>query len=167
MKHDPLEELIRSIPLRSPSADCDQKVMSEINAKTAPMPAPVGNSSIPKASLLPFIVAVAASLLIGFFVGIAARDWNRGSNTAGKTERNTEFTRTGGSFELADNIKILDGQSKTMIVGESIHWQNNIPVRKVETVTHKKVLVRDQNDQSEKEVEIPIRKTFFTLAETI
>lgn len=162
MMNDPIEELLKSIPLRSPSPECDQNVLKEINLKHSPVPLPS------RINFVHIALATAASLLIGFFAGTAFHDWSS-SNSRGSAsaEPNATLTNGGGSFVLADNIKVLDGQSKTIIVGESIQLQNNVPVRKVETVTHKKVLVRDQADNTEREVEIPIRKIFFTLAETI
>ncbi len=166
MNHDPIEELIQSIPLRSPSAECEERIKLEIRHNIEPK-----SSRIP---IVQIILATAASLLFGFYAGTLFQSWSQSETTGladtgglANSELKLNSISDGSSFELADHVEVLDGQSKTVIVGESIQLQNNVPIRKVETVTHKKVRVRDQAGHSDKEVEIPIRKTFFTLAETI
>ena len=126
-------------------------------------------------------VAIAASLLIGFIFGIqfnGSQDSNRTelvdglknasavhSNTGTKTLASTD-KKMGINPSGVNQIELIENESETFIVSESLHWKNQMPIRRVETITNKKVLVTD-NDSEPKRIEVPIRKVIYTLADSI
>ena len=126
-------------------------------------------------------VAIAASLLIGFIFGMqfnGSQDSNRTelvdglknasavhSNTGTKTLASTD-KKMGINPSGVNQIELIENESETFIVSESLHWKNQMPIRRVETITNKKVLVTD-NDSEPKRIEVPIRKVIYTLADSI
>ena len=185
-----IEKLIESLPLKEPSANCDARVIACLNPDrllASDEPAVSGNTDVgvslvhkdtdsrtnasrtgdrrkPSRQIIYWAVSTAAALLVGFMLGTLV---NRETPKQSGNDNLTSSPQMLAGFELTDNVKIVEGKSKTLIVDDRIQMQNNVPVRKLETVTHKKVRVKNSKDQPEKEMDIPIRKTFFTLAETI
>ena len=162
IENDAIESVMKSIPLRAPTEKCDDAIINMIRSDQP--------STSKKNRMIPasFLVATAAALLIGFCLGTMVKlnleNGGNGDATQGLSSESSNL-RTG--FGLSDNVEIKRGESKTFIVGDSLQFRNELPVRKVETVTHKKVLVKNKEDQSEREIEIPIHKVFLTPAETI
>lgn len=193
MEKDPIEDIINALPLRSPSQGCDEKVLSwiresesinngelanagklesDVESESAVKPKnahPIAKSSQPFPALTKLTVATAAALLIGFCLGTMVK------LNLDKTYDESSFNTTSKEesviapppFELSENVTIKNGESKTYIVEDRLQFQDNLPVRKLETVTRKKVLLKNASDDSEQEIEIPIRKVFLTPAETI
>jgi len=200
---DPIEDLIHGLPLKSVSQSCDQKILATIRMPRNPndidderessaaiKPSELSANSVAKKTLDlgnrrskfgSIAVSIAASLLIGFFVGMqfngsrnsnrfevvdgqrnaAAASSNFGTNTSASTDDLMGINPSG-----INKIELIENGSETFIVSESLHWKNQLPIRRVETVTNKKVLVTD-NDSEPKRIEVPIRKVIYTLADSI
>ncbi len=200
---DPIEDLIHGLPLKSVSQSCDQKILATIRmprnpndiddereSSAATKPSELSANSVAKKTLdlgnrrskfASIAVSIAASLLIGFFVGMqfnGSRNSNRievvdgqrnsatansnfGTNTSASTDDSMGINPSG-----INKIELIENESETFIVSESLHWKNQLPIRRVETVTNKKVLVTD-NDSEPKRIEVPIRKVIYTLADSI
>ena len=200
---DPIEDLIHGLPLKSVSQSCDQKILATIRMPRNPndidderessaaiKPSELSANSVAKKTLdlgnrrskfASIAVSIAASLLIGFFVGMqfngsrnsnrfevvdgqrnaAAASSNFGTNTSASTDDLMGINPSG-----INKIELIENGSETFIVSESLHWKNQLPIRRVETVTNKKVLVTD-NDSEPKRIEVPIRKVIYTLADSI
>ncbi len=200
---DPIEDLIHGLPLKSVSQSCDQKILATIRmphgpndiddereSSAATKPSELSANSVAKKTLdlgnrrskfASIAVSIAASLLIGFFVGMqfnGSRNSNRievvdgqrnsatansnfGTNTSASTDDSMGINPSG-----INKIELIENESETFIVSESLHWKNQLPIRRVETVMNKKVLVTD-NDSEPKRIEVPIRKVIYTLADSI
>lgn len=87
------------------------------------------------------------------------------SNTGTKTSAST-YEAMGINPSGINQIKLIENESETLIVSDSLHWKNQMPIRRVETITNKKVLVTD-NDSEPKQIEVPIRKVIYTMADSI
>ena len=175
--NEPIEELIRSLPLKAPTPECDAKIEQLLNAQPlASGPDPVRKETPERhvvhrnrgglLTVFQPVLATAATLLLGFLLGIFANRTFMDSPPAQQSQGLNSLQSNVG-FNLADNVEVVDGQSHTVIVADSVQLQDSLPIRKLETVTRKKVRVKDTAGQIEREMEIPIRKVFFTLAETI
>lgn len=192
---DPIEDLIRDIPLKSISESCDQKILAAIRtAKPDQLDAwnenlaPSGSTSneimaktkTSTSNIRSIAISIAASLLIGFFMGSQFKTPQftdrpkTSSNQLSSVANSKSVTPNSDSAdELANanpsginRIELIENESETFILSESLQWKNQTPFRRVETITHKKVLVTD-DDSEPKQIEVPIRKVTYTLADSI
>lgn len=165
---DPIEKLIQSIPLKNPSATCDARIQ-DVLSQVSDLPASKSDQVTMRnkrswwMNPLPMF-STAAALLIGFLLGA----WvNQPVDRSNGNPDNGALSSQVAGFELTDDVQVIEGGSKTVIVSDSILVQDEVPVRKLETVTRKRVRVKPSDQDVEKELEVPIRKVFYTLAETI
>lgn len=178
---DPIEDLIRDLPLKSTSESCDQKILAAIRtAEAAPHKAVTlePNLTTPpretaNSNFRQIAISVAASLLVGFFLGskLNRLDHSEGSISSGQHASSTTGDPVAVANQSIDKpginkIELIENESETFIVSERLQWKNQMPIRRVETVTNKKVFVTN-DDAERRQIEVPIRKVIYTLADSI
>lgn len=179
---DPIEDLIRDLPLKGTSESCDQKILAAIRtAEPTPQKAVMLESNLKtptretaNSNFRSIAISVAASLLIGFFLGSQLNGLNHtdSSKSSGKHLSSVTGDPDATANHLVNGesginkIELIENESETFIVSERLQWKNQTPIRRVETVTNKKVFVTN-DDAERQQIEVPIRKVIYTLVDSI
>lgn len=166
--------------VRNPHAGFRQSENRETaDAGTAITPRPATTSKTEHSTRLQqwvFATSLAIALIIGFFAG------TNFSRIA--VEPSTHHSAIGDpGFDRLTEIRtdtglrpavLIENQSSTVIIEDELLWQNDRPVRKVETLTRKQIQLplefRSQNISGSGDtgsIEVPIRKVLVTPAAAI